>query len=248
MWTRVLRSPDSAVEEISASDLVNSPPVKKPRPPLPPGFKVQPAYPGATYGWHPVDKLLINLEKAKGLETPGNEPTPPPAPAPEPVPLVTEIPTPAPEPTPIPEPEPTPGPTPDFSDIGGPSNGAGIPGAQAQPQDREQARKSYTAVGSMLHTTISKICASIFGKSFESDEREHSAIVETWVDCLEFWNVRVLNPVERLAMAYGNYFFARSMAVVKWWMDRKKKKDEANTVNVEAEVTQDGPTIVEEAE
>lgn len=214
-------------KEITADSLVTespSPiPVKKQRAPWPQGVPWQPAYPGAPHGRHPIDKGFIKREDAIALgakddapqATPATE-TPAQNAAPQPEPQ------PAPQPPP-PEPQPQPEPAPDFSDLNaGPSSQADAPGAA----EAAAAMGSHKTMGTMFHMVIENILVMLFGEGFRTDEDERGLLTDAWVRCLEFWNMKILNPVEQLAAAYGCYLFGRITFIVAWFKSRRAKKKE----------------------
>jgi hypothetical protein len=227
------------VSNVSASELLGGEPTqKKSRPAWPSDVPYKEHFPGAGYARHPIDKAFISLDAAVALGAQR-----PSASAPAPMPQ----PAPAPKPTPQPEPQPEPHnePAPDFSDL---PNGDG-PGNEQHEEtsDPEERMKSHRAMGTMLHNTISGVASGIFGPEWLSDEREESMIVTAWADALEYLEVRVLNPVERLAAAYGTYGFARCMTIIRWFKARKAARGaKRQTVEVHAEVKTEGAPAPDE--
>ena len=233
---------ETVATSTTASELIGEPaPPKKTRPKLPPGVTVQPVRPGATWGIHPVDGLGIRLTDAKALETPGEAPAPtpdkpptPPAPTP-PIelspapekPSAPQAPPASPEPVPlVTEEKPGPSkPAPDFSDLPKSDGPGPAPGGNEQPSGNPaDALKSHKALGEIVHRMIEMFCVMIFGTDFQTSDGERNALIQAWADAFDWWQIRVLNPAERLAAAYSAYFFARIGAVIAWFKNRKSKK------------------------
>jgi hypothetical protein len=218
-----------SVAHVSASELLGgNPPEKKQRPPWPPGEPLKESYSGSGLYRHPVDKAFIKREDAIALGAPApTVATPQPAPAPQP--------SPAPEPQPEPRPETAPGP--DFSDLPNGDPGGDFAGEQQAQPNLADAVNSHRALGGIFHGTIETMLTMFFGDAFKTNERERNELVEAWAAAFEWWEIRVLNPAERLAAAYGGYMTARAATLISWFKNRsKKRKERAETVNVESEV------------
>lgn len=254
---------ETAVSTTAEELLGGTPPAKKQRPLLPPGVKVKPVYPGATYGIHPVDKMGIKLVDAEKLETPlpaGATPPPPPTPT------TTTPPPPAPEPEkpkPEPEPEMKTGDAPDFSDLpksDAPGNGA-TPGTDQQQTEPtpDEMRTAYGHMAGMLWDSIIRLLAALFGDFWlpkTPDERK--MVIDSFVTYFDSVAMQALTPLQNLWMAISLYCLPRTPGTISkimgWFKNRKRKRNDApkpdkeeknseQPIDVEAEVIGRGPGV-----
>jgi hypothetical protein len=209
-----------------------------------PGVTIQPAYPGANHGRHPLTKQFVSLkpkpsEQSDAAASPApsvqaatvadilgteNRETPQNTPAQAVEPDTTEA-AEAADAAAEDEAAAAAGSAPDFSDL---PNPADEPETETQPEEKTERPaaaadvKSYRKFVGYLFDSIVAFLSAIFGAEWLPESAsEKEGVVSAWVDALMWMGARVLNPLQLAYAATAAYCFTRLGTLWTWWKRRK---------------------------
>jgi hypothetical protein len=246
---------EPSVREVTGSELIG----EDPEPPKRrltaadfPGLKIEPLFPGATYGRHPVSKKFVSLktadqaadQAAAGVTVTAADQAA--GQAAETAASTADINPPKAADTPAaaapaaaaastadgggPETAASPGgaagperPAPDFSDLG--AGGAAADAAAGAEREPEQTAEEHKPMASLIFDSVVGFLAMIFGAEWmPTSKDEKSSVVESIAQAFAYIGFVILNPIQRMWIRCGLYCMPRFHTIIRWWKNRVKKK------------------------